>query len=306
MQVTHYRIVFDGELEPGMLAETVKANLAKLFKSDLQKIEQLFGQGPVNIKRDLSEAEADKYLRALQAAGAKVRKEPEVNRTPALTLVEYEDEPGDVPQMDCPKCGHSQAKSNQCSNCGIVIEKYLARQAQAAAAAKQAADIHQPYAPPRASVGEDLPEYGELKPFSVQGRIGRLRYLAWSCVMSMAGIVLILIAASTMSISGFIGVPLITLVVIGLMVVGVQIGVQRLHDIGWSGWLMLLMLVPVVGSIFPIVLMLGPGTSGANRFGPPPPPNTLSVKILALACLVLPVIGIIAALVFSLPLGALE
>ena len=59
MQVTQYRIVFDGELEPGMLAETVKANLAKLFKSDLQKIEQLFGQGPVNIKRDLSEAEAE-------------------------------------------------------------------------------------------------------------------------------------------------------------------------------------------------------------------------------------------------------
>lgn len=305
MQVTQYRIVFDGELEPGMLAETVKANLAKLFKSDLQKIEQLFGQGPVNIKRDLSEAEADKYLRVLQAAGAKARKEPEARRMPDLTLVDYEDEAGDVPQMDCPKCGHTQAQSNQCESCGIVIEKYLARQAQAATA-KQAVDAEQPYAPPRASVAELLPEHGELKPFSVQGRIGRLRYLAWSCVMSMAAMALLLVASATMAITSFIGIPLIAVVVIGLLVVAVQIGVQRLHDIGWSGWLMLLTLVPVVGSVFPLVLMLAPGTSGPNRFGPPPPPNSRSVKILAGIWLVLPIIGIIAAIIFAVSQGSLE
>ena len=50
MQATQYRIVFDGELMPGMALDTVKANLARLFKSDSGKIDRLFDQGPVNIK----------------------------------------------------------------------------------------------------------------------------------------------------------------------------------------------------------------------------------------------------------------
>ena len=37
-----------------------------------------------------------------------------------------------------------------------------------------------PYAPPRAAMAQDWPAVGELKVFTLQGRIGRLRYLAWS------------------------------------------------------------------------------------------------------------------------------
>ena len=47
------------------------------------------------------------------------------------------------------------------------------------------AEPDSPYAPPRASVGENLPAFATLKPFSVEGRIGRLRYLAWSMVLSL-------------------------------------------------------------------------------------------------------------------------
>jgi len=42
-----------------------------------------------------------------------------------------------------------------------------------------------PYAPPRANVGEALPPFATLKPFSVEGRIGRLRFLAWTMVLSL-------------------------------------------------------------------------------------------------------------------------
>jgi uncharacterized membrane protein YhaH (DUF805 family) len=57
-------------------------------------------------------------------------------------------------------------------------------------------------------------------------------------------------------------------------------GVQRLHDLGWSGWLYLLNLVPLVNSIFPLLLVL-PGNAGANQYGAPPPRNSTAVKVLA-------------------------
>ena len=39
-------------------------------------------------------------------------------------------------------------------------------------------------------------------------------------------------------------------------------------------------LVPFVGSFFPLVIMVVPGNTGANRYGPPPPPNSTAVKVL--------------------------
>ena len=54
------------------------ANLARLFKSDSAKIDSLFSGTPVALKRDLGEDEAEKYLVALQRAGAKVNKEADL------------------------------------------------------------------------------------------------------------------------------------------------------------------------------------------------------------------------------------
>lgn len=68
---------------------------------------------------------------------------------------------------------------------------------------------------------------------------------------------------------------------VAIVWVSVQIGVQRLHDLGWSGWLYFLNLVPFVNSIFPLLLMVLPGNTGANQYGPPPPRNSTAVKVLA-------------------------
>ena len=68
MTEARYKIVFDGQLMPEMTLETVKDNLARLFKSDPSKIDTLFSGSPVALKRDLAETEADKYLAALAAA----------------------------------------------------------------------------------------------------------------------------------------------------------------------------------------------------------------------------------------------
>ena len=50
MSDTRYKIVFDGQLMPEMALETVKDNLARLFKSDPARIENLFSGAPVALK----------------------------------------------------------------------------------------------------------------------------------------------------------------------------------------------------------------------------------------------------------------
>ena len=304
MTDTRYKIVFDGQLMPEMALDTVKNNLARLFKSDQSKIDALFTGSPVALKRDLAEAEADKYLAALQQAGALVRKEREAESlglslvdAPQSTTVPVASQPA-ANTLVCPKCGHQQAKAAECSACGIIIEKYLARQAQLAesAPATVAATTPSPYSTPKAEVGEVMPEYGELKVFTVNGRIGRVRYLGWSMALLLLAMLAYVIAAGAMAISPIVGGILMIPVVIAAVVVTVQIGVQRLHDIGWSGWLWLLNFVPVVGSVFAILMLVIPGTQGANRYGPPPPPNSGGVIALAWSCLLVPILGILAAI----------
>ncbi|MDP3845831.1 MAG: DUF805 domain-containing protein [Pseudomonas sp.] len=325
MPQAKFKIVFNGELMPDALLDEVKDKLAQLFKSDRSKINGLFDGGPIALKRDLSEDEADKYLAALQRTGAKVRKEADL--AASLSLVETEDHinPNMIStatsasndlRMSCPKCGHEQAKAVECEACGIIIDKFLARQAelgdsapaplasQTAVAAPASAPLSAtPYAPPTANVAEALPEFAELKPFGIEGRIGRLRYLAWSLVMMAVALVLLGIGASVIfildsstSLLSVAATIVGLLAVVAMVVVSIQIGVKRLHDIGWSGWLLLVSLIPAVGSVFSIIMLVVPGSTGANRFGPPPPPNSRAVKILAGLWLLVPVLGILAAI----------
>ncbi|MCY0879492.1 MAG: DUF805 domain-containing protein [Firmicutes bacterium] len=52
--------------------------------------------------------------------------------------------------------------------------------------------------------------------------------------------------------------------------------VRRLHDTNRSAWWLLLVLIPVIGSIILLILDLLPGTPEINRFGPPPPGKPLA------------------------------
>ena len=308
MTQARFKIVFNGELMPDVSLETAKENLARLFKSDLTRINSLFSGGNVDIKRDLSENEADQYLKALQSAGAKVRKEQDL--AASLSLVETDDHRTESSEaesnvlMTCPKCGHQQSKAIECSACGIVIEKFIARQAMLAENPPEVVSAAAtPYATPKAAVAEALPEFGELKAFTTDGRIGRLRYLAWSMVLMLACLPLFGIAGGFFVASEILGGLLMVVVGIAVAVVGIMFGVQRLHDIGWSGWLLLVTLVPIVGGVFSLLMFIIPGSTAANRFGPPPPPNSRAVKILALLWVAIIVIGIVAAIALPAYMG---
>ena len=51
---------------------------------------------------------------------------------------------------------------------------------------------------------------------------------------------------------------------------GLSVFVRRMHDIGKSGWWLLIGLIPVVGAIWLLVLCFTEGTIGDNEYGADP------------------------------------
>jgi uncharacterized membrane protein YhaH (DUF805 family) len=83
--------------------------------------------------------------------------------------------------------------------------------------------------------------------------------------------------------SPFLAIASWSLAILLFLVVSIPLGVKRLHDMGLTGWLLLLNVVPGVNSLFPFALYLLPGNGGANRYGPPTPADSRGVQI-AVAC----------------------
>jgi hypothetical protein len=68
--MSRFEIAFSGQLLPGAAPDQVRANLARLFQADEQRIALLFSGRRVVIKSDLDEAAAEKYRSTLERAGA--------------------------------------------------------------------------------------------------------------------------------------------------------------------------------------------------------------------------------------------
>ncbi|WP_264565916.1 DUF805 domain-containing protein [Flavobacterium sp. N3904] len=51
---------------------------------------------------------------------------------------------------------------------------------------------------------------------------------------------------------------------------GFAVAVRRLHDVGKSGWFFFIILIPLIGSIWLLVLFCQEGDSGANAYGSDP------------------------------------
>ena len=68
--MARYEIAFSAQLVPGAQLELVKANLAKLFQADEQRLALLFSGRRIVIKSNLDAAGAEKYRSTLERAGA--------------------------------------------------------------------------------------------------------------------------------------------------------------------------------------------------------------------------------------------
>jgi uncharacterized membrane protein YhaH (DUF805 family) len=98
-----------------------------------------------------------------------------------------------------------------------------------------------------------------------QGRARREEY--WMFVLVNAGIVLAL--SLLQSLLG-LGLILSTLYGLAVLLPHLAVGARRLHDTGRSGWWLLLMLIPLIGSIILIVFFVQDSRFGDNQYGPNP------------------------------------
>ncbi|WP_426062170.1 DUF805 domain-containing protein [Hymenobacter sp. B1770] len=57
---------------------------------------------------------------------------------------------------------------------------------------------------------------------------------------------------------------------LAMVIPGISIGVRRLHDIGKSGWFAFIVLIPLIGAIWLLVLACTEGTRDDNEYGPDP------------------------------------
>jgi len=154
------------------------------------------------------------------------------------------------------------------------------------------------FAPPGAQVA-DVAHDGEVQPIRLwppSGRIGRLRFLAYT--LALYGLVILLsfalglLAALVSSGSATATTAVVTIGVIAYTIANITLLIQRSHDMNLSGWWSLAAFIPLVG----LVWIFKGGTPGTNRWGAPPPPNGLAVRVFGLMMPIVFAIGMIAAI----------
>jgi len=64
--------------------------------------------------------------------------------------------------------------------------------------------------------------------------------------------------------------PLSVVYALAVFVPGLAVSVRRLHDVGKSGWYLLINLIPIAGSIWFLVLTCTDSQPGDNKYGPNP------------------------------------
>jgi uncharacterized membrane protein YhaH (DUF805 family) len=151
-----------------------------------------------------------------------------------------------------------------------------------------------PYRAPDTRVSDASEEYGEVRIWSAAGRLGRVRYIGYSIGVTF---LIYLVAALLFAFAGWaesgpLGITIGVAAVLAVLVASVLLTIQRCHDFNASGWLSLLLIVPIA----PIIFWIVPGTKGSNRFGNPPPPNTTGAVVMALILPAIFVVGILAAI----------
>ncbi|MDR1007026.1 MAG: DUF805 domain-containing protein [Campylobacteraceae bacterium] len=105
--------------------------------------------------------------------------------------------------------------------------------------------------------------------FDFEGRERRKAYWLFVLFSFIVSIIINIVDAFTLA--NIIGVPVLGLVFsLAIFLPSLGLAVRRLHDIGKSGWWVLITLVPLVGGIWFIILAATDSQKGNNQYGPNP------------------------------------
>ena len=111
-----------------------------------------------------------------------------------------------------------------------------------------------------------LGKYAQFK-----GRAGRSEFWMFYLVYFIIGAVFSILMNLVASISFLYYIILVLqiIVILGLLVPTLAVSVRRLHDIGKGGGWIFINLIPLIGSVWFLVLLIKEGEKVANRFGNP-------------------------------------
>lgn len=214
--------------------------------------------------------------------------------------------------IKCPSCGLEQNKRTLCTGCGVDMPRMIAAQNQAKVEARQAQQAAGPRSVsslrPDDAALLDIAETPKLFGIGLNGRLGRMRYLAYGVLLILAIIPITLLFSLALAfLKGF-------WVVFGMAWVWLflRLVVFRLHDMNLSGWWVSgAVVVPLVISLINVrfgamasglvtlgslALCVWPGSTSDNRFGPPAEPPTMLINVLAVVGLLVSLLSIPAML----------
>lgn len=314
-------IILTGEVLPGHERANVIAALVALLKIDEPKAASLLAGRETLIKRNVAIGDVDRYIRAFTRAGAASRfkgAQPPASSSLQATASAAKPAPAGNIQVGqaaatggltlAPAWSSSPEEKAETPN--------TATQGQAPQMAARNGD--QTVNPYRASssvrseeIEQSMPVYSTPKvlDFSTAGRIGRLRYMAyyWPTMGLLlgAGVLLALLAPKKM---GFGTVTLGLLVLVFFIWSSFRVMALRLHDLNRSGkWVLLPFLLAFMAGatrtpgmilfatglywVIVLAMLVWPGSSEDNDYGPPAAPNSNAVYVGALAFILLSVLG---------------
>ena len=106
--------------------------------------------------------------------------------------------------------------------------------------------------------------------FNFTDRSRRSEYWYFTLFLVLTGFVVTMVDIGVLGYAPEEIGPTSGLFTLATLIPGAAVSVRRLHDMGRSGWFLLLALVPIIGWIVLIYWCCQPSASGSNRFGDAP------------------------------------
>ncbi|MEW6376897.1 MAG: YIP1 family protein [Thermodesulfobacteriota bacterium] len=128
-----YKVIFLGLTVAGPEEEVrLLGGLQKKFNLSPEKAESLLQRVPIVVKKSFSKEETERYVKAFQEIGGRVRVEEEPITEGLEDSQRPVPEPAPQPErkpymgemITCPQCGFQQPEADECVKCGIVISKF--------------------------------------------------------------------------------------------------------------------------------------------------------------------------------------
>lgn len=160
--------------------------------------------------------------------------------------------------MYCSKCGKEAAQGIKfCPKCGNSMEN-----GDAGAVKSESNNVFSQAMVQQSTAFDKWKE----KLYSFQGRVNRKEYILSSLILAAVTGAAALIGL----LLGDYGIYLTLVFLVPILISALSLNVRRLHDLNKSGWLTLILGIPLIGSVFGIYLLCAKGTDGSNDYGADP------------------------------------